>query len=104
MFYNNQRVPKVTLVSYKILNVDIKDSRYNTNILFDLLFRVQSNIADIINITIHPDKYNNTKSVTNLEKCHTYNKSKLWFPEQSTGYFYKGKWVLRHCTGKSVQL
>ncbi|XP_060573570.1 NXPE family member 3-like [Ruditapes philippinarum] len=37
-----------------------------------------------------------------MQQCRAYNRSKLWFLKQSTGYFYQGKWIMTHCKGRNI--
>ncbi|XP_060586994.1 NXPE family member 2-like isoform X1 [Ruditapes philippinarum] len=65
-----------------------------------LVKRDQYRVGDVINITVGASKRAHKQPNDEMQPCHTYNRSKLWFMKQSTGYFYQGKWILTHCEGR----
>ncbi|XP_053390597.1 NXPE family member 3-like, partial [Mercenaria mercenaria] len=58
--------------------------------------RKKINIADIKHITIYSNK---SQVIRDQYKspCSSYNTTKLWFQEKPSGFFYNGRWILRHC-------
>ncbi|XP_053397036.1 NXPE family member 3-like isoform X2 [Mercenaria mercenaria] len=59
-------------------------------------------IGKIISITILPTSRSKQQAAFDLRTipCTKYSRKKLWFLKNSTGYFYNGKWILRHCKGE----
>ncbi|XP_045194220.2 NXPE family member 3-like [Mercenaria mercenaria] len=59
-------------------------------------------IGKIISITIYSTSRSKRQASFDLQTtpCTKYSRKKLWVLKNSTGYFYNGTWILRHCKGE----